>query len=193
MKNVIKLTTVIALFIATTINAANVKLGLTPNAAKTLTFSLNDIKQETTIKLIDAEGKMIYTEGITAKEAYIKRFDLGKLEKGNFYLEVENELRVITYDLELGDTAVVIKKRKEKSKPVFREKGSIVFLNLLNLEKKTIRIKVVDSLDRVVFEETVKDEAIVEKVFNFEDAFEDKYTLIVSDNKETYYKNISIK
>lgn len=193
MKNVIRLTTVIALFFATTINATNAKLGLTPNAAKTLTFSLDDIKQETVIRLIDAEGNVIYTEDIITKEAYIKRFDLSKLDKGNFYLKVENDLREITYDIELGDVDVIIKKRKENTKPVFREKGSIVFLNLLNLEKKTVTIKVVDSLNRVVFEETVKDEAIVEKVFNFEDAFEDKYVVIVSDNQETYYKNVTVK
>jgi len=193
MKNVFKLTAVIALFLTTSINASETKLGLTPNATKSLTFSLDTNNQETAIRLIDSEGNIIFSEEVANKETYLKRFDLSKLEKGMFYLEVEDDLREIVYNIELGDLNVVIKDRHENAKPVFRKSGKVVYLNLLNLEKKAVKITITDSADRVVFEETVKDEALVGKVFNFDGAYDDTYQVVVVDNNDTYYENIVVK
>lgn len=193
MKNVFKLTAVIALFLTTSINASETKLGLTPNATKSLTFSLDTNNQETAIRLVDSEGNVIFTEEVANKKTYLKRFDLSKLEKGMFYLEVENDLREIVYNIELGDLNVVIKDRSENAKPVFRKSGKVVYLNLLNLEKKAVKITITDSADRVVFEETVKDEALVGKVFNFDGAYDDTYQVVVVDSNDTYFENIVVK
>jgi hypothetical protein len=45
----------------------------------------------------------------------------------------------------------------------------------------------------LVFKETVKGELVIEKVFNFDRAFEDSYTVVVVDNNQTFKEVIEVK
>ncbi len=75
---------------------------------------------------------------------------------------------------------------------IFKEKEDKVFVDLYNLDKAKVEIKIYDSQNRVVYSETIKDSLLVKKVFNFEDAFEDSYTLIIKKEGETYRKKIVV-
>lgn len=77
--------------------------------------------------------------------------------------------------------------------PVFTKKGNKLFLNLLNLDQKNVTIKIVDSEGRVVFIETLKGDLVIEKAFNFENAYENEYTVMVVDNKETFKETVEVK
>ena len=75
---------------------------------------------------------------------------------------------------------------------IFLKKEDKVFVNLYNLDKQKVEIKIYDSEHRVVYTETITDSLLVKKVFNFEDAFEDSYTLVITKQGETYKKNILV-
>ncbi|UJH68025.1 hypothetical protein [Allomuricauda sp. SCSIO 65647] len=77
--------------------------------------------------------------------------------------------------------------------PVFVKKGNKLFMNLLNLDQEKVTIKVYDSEGRIVFEETLEGEIVIEKAFNFERAYEDDYTVIVVDNNETFSEKVTVK
>ena len=77
--------------------------------------------------------------------------------------------------------------------PVFKKKGQKLYVNLLNLDQEKVSIKVYDSEGRVVFKEVIEGDLVVEKAFNFENAFEDKYTVVIVDNNETFKEKIEIK
>lgn len=189
-----KFATVIALMFVTAQSiAASPKLNLTPNTAKSLSLTLNAADQQTNIRLFDIEGRTIFSENIMGQEMFSKRFDLSKLEKGTFLFMVENKLKEIVYTIELNDSEVKIIDRNENAKPVFRKRKGRVFLNLLNLEEKDVKIKVYDSSERVVFEETIANTIFVEKVFNFEKAFEGNYTIMVQDAINSYYEVVVVK
>ncbi|MGI9547667.1 MAG: hypothetical protein ACR2MM_10545 [Flavobacteriaceae bacterium] len=91
-----------------------------------------------------------------------------------------------------SDTELEILETADKGKPIFRRKGDKVFLNMLNLQSKKVMVKVYDSNGRLLFKETFNDDLTIEKVFNFEKAFEDRYTVIVKDSDNTYSENIFI-
>ena len=91
-----------------------------------------------------------------------------------------------------SDMEIEILESADKGKPIFKRKGDKVFLNLLNMQGKMVMVKVYDSNGRLLFKETFKDALTVEKVFNFEKAFQDRYTVIVKDSDGTYYENIFI-
>ncbi len=80
-----------------------------------------------------------------------------------------------------------------KADPVFKRKGNKLFLNLLNLDQEKVTIKVVDNEGRLVFIETLNGELVIEKAFNFENAFENEYTVMVVDNKETFKETVEVK
>ena len=94
--------------------------------------------------------------------------------------------------LPFSDTELEVLKAADKGKPIFRKKGDKVYLNMLNLQGDKVQIKVLDSNKRLLFKEVVEKETVV-KAFNFEKAYSDSYTVIVTDSEGTYSERILVK
>lgn len=77
--------------------------------------------------------------------------------------------------------------------PVFVKKGDKLLVNLLNLSQDKVVLKIYDSQNRLVYNESIQGELIVEKAFNFEKAYEDDYTLVVTDGTGTYKTTMEVK
>jgi len=194
MKKVVRSIAVVALmFVATTGAAKEPKLSLSPNQEKSLNFEMDTITEETLVSIVDTNGDIIYTEKIVPGSIYSKKFDLKNLPQGSYFLEVEGPLKEIIFGFSVDESKIDITGRTENPKPVFRKKEGRVFLNLLNLEKETVKIKVLDSDDRIVFQETISDEMLIEKVFNFQDAFKDDYLVVVQNKKDTFYEDVTVE
>ncbi len=194
MKTIFKLSVVVAFMFVTVAGMANEpKLSLVANeAVKSLVFKLDASSNQTMIRIIDTNDNVIYSENVKGEGAYIKKFDLKNLDSGIYFLEMENSLKIIEFTIDVKDTNLEIMGRKENAKPVFRTKGDVVFLNLLNLEQKDVFIKVYDSSYRLLYSEVLSDKLLVEKAFNFERAKKDSYTVVVKDKTNTYYKDIVV-
>ncbi|MCJ7467005.1 MAG: hypothetical protein MUO53_09975 [Maribacter sp.] len=159
--------------------------------AKSLVFTLDSKSKETMVKFYDANDNIIFSENLS-DGTYAKKFDLKSLEVGDYIFKVENELTTYLYTIDVREDGVDIVKRKENSKPVFKKVGAKVFLNLLNLDQNEVIIKVIDSEDRIVYDETISKEMIVQKAFNFETAIPDGYVIVVKDGKDTFYEAIVV-
>lgn len=194
MKKIVRSIAVVALmFVVATGLAKEPKLSLTPNVEKSLNFEMDKTSEQTFVSIVDTNGVIIYTEEIAVANIYSKKFNLKNLPEGSYFLKVEDALKEMVFAFVIDDSEIKIMERKENAKPVFRKKDGRVFLNLLNLEKEVIKIKVFDSDGRIVFQETITDEILIEKVFNFEDAFKDNYTVIVKNKKDTYFEAVTVK
>ncbi len=194
MKKVVRsIATVALMFVVATSAAKEPTLSLTPNEEKSLNFEMNTTSEETLVRIIDTNGTVVYSENITAAIEYSKKFNFQNLAQGSYSLRVENDLKETVFTFFIEDSAIKIVERKENSKPVFRKAGQRVFLNFLNLEKDDVKISVYDSNNRVVFNETIKETMLVEKAFNFENAFEDTYLVVVKNGTETFYEDVLVK
>lgn len=194
MKKVVRSIAVVALmFVVATGLAKEPKLSLTPNVEKSLNFEMDKTSEQTFVSIVDTNGVIIYTEEIAVANIYSKKFNLKNLPEGSYFLKVEDALKETVFAFVIDDSEIKLMERKENVKPVFRKKDGRVFLNLLNLEKEVVKIKVFDSDGRIVFQETITDEMLIEKVFNFEDAFKDNYTVIVKNKKNTYFEAVTVK
>ena len=67
---------------------------------------------------------------------------------------------------------------------------SIIFQ--LTITLKTIHIKIFDAESRTVFTQEVTEEMIVEKAFNFTDAFPGTYTVTVKSEGKTYTEDFVV-
>jgi hypothetical protein len=193
MKTILKFTAVTALMFTTVVGLAKEpKLSLmTTDQTKSLIVELDSQHKETFLKIIDENQNIIFSEKIS-ETAYTKKFDLNKLESGFYYFELDNSIKSLVYTISVEKGEVKILKKKETTKPVFRKKGSKLFLNLLNLDSKDVQIKVFDSDNRLLYSEIIENESIVTKAFNFETAHEDRYTIVVKDGENTYYEDILV-
>jgi len=193
MKLNLKFTAMIALMFTTVVGMAREpKLSLITNGqSKSLIVELDEQHNKTFLKIIDEDQNIIFSEKVS-ETSYSKKFDLNELESGFYYLEVDDSLRTLIYPISVENQEVKILKRIENTKPVFRKKGSRLFLNLLNLDGEDVQIKVFDSENRTLFSEVIENESIVTKAFNFETAHKDRYTVVVKDGENTYYEDIAV-
>ena len=77
--------------------------------------------------------------------------------------------------------------------PVFKRKGQKLLVNLLNLDQEKVAIKVFDSQGRLIFKEVIKNDIVIEKAFNFEQAYADDYTVVIVDNDKTFEEKVEVK
>ncbi len=77
--------------------------------------------------------------------------------------------------------------------PVFSRKGDKLFMNLLNLDKETVTIKVYDSEGRLVYSDKNSGEQIVQKAFNFENAIKDTYKVVIFDGEKRFEETVTVK
>ena len=147
----------------------------------------------TSVLFIDSEDNIIYSEKVSGKTSYFKKFDLVNLKSGTYFFITKDDLRVIKYTVVVDGSDIVIRDKKERTKPFFRRKGAMLYLNLLNLDMGEVQIKVYDSDNRIVFKEILESQLVVEKAFNFKKAFQDNYTVAVTNGNATYYENILVK
>ncbi|QWX84450.1 hypothetical protein H0I23_02030 [Cellulophaga sp. HaHaR_3_176] len=195
MKTVLKITVMAALMFNTLIASANSEPKIYvagENAEKSLIFELDVTSENTKIQLIDSENNIIYSDNALSSTGVRKKFDLSKLTSGVYTFKVDNSVKAITYQILLASNEMTILNKDEKVKAVFRKKNGLVYVNLLNVDKSDVVIKVYDSSSRLLFTEVVSDSLIVEKAINFTGAHKGQYTISVKDGSEKYSENISI-
>jgi flagellar hook assembly protein FlgD len=161
------------------------------NNSKGVVLTMEEAPNSTTITLLDSNEYIIYSEKLS-ENSRGKRIDMENLNDGTYYFKTEHDLKTITYTIEIMGNEVTIVNRDEKVKPYFRKENKKVFMNFLNLDKSKVLIKVYDE-NRLVFTETISEELIIEKAFNFEGAYGGNYVLIVEDNNEIYSEELVVK
>jgi len=195
MKAILKLTAMAVLLLSSSVALAN-DPGMyltTVKEAKRLVLKLNKQTESSVLTLTDTENHQIFLENIREDEDYTKKFDLSKLEKGLYFLKMDNLTKTIEYTISVEDSEVRVIARDEVAKPFFRKNGNILYVNYLNQKLNPITINVVDSANRVVFTQEMGNDFVVGKMFNFAGAAKDEYTVSVSGGNNTYFETVSVK
>lgn len=73
----------------------------------------------------------------------------------------------------------------------FNVKGKKVTFRIENRDSSAVDIKVTDAFGRDVYSETVQEKNIG-KLFNFEKAFPNTYTIVIKDGDTTYTKILEV-
>ncbi|MBO0592149.1 hypothetical protein I2486_12120 [Cellulophaga sp. E16_2] len=194
MKKVLKFTAIAALVFSTfTASASELKLNVAADKeAKSLIFELDIVSKDTKIQFLDSKNNVIYSNSNLKSSSLRKKFDLSKLEKGVYTFRVDDMTLVTTYAILIDGESIRILNKDEVIKPVFRMKDGMIFVNLLNVDKMDVEIKVYDSNDRVLFTQKISDTLIVEKAVNFKTAHKGDYTITVKNANGVYRQNVSI-
>ncbi|MEH6514340.1 hypothetical protein [Maribacter arcticus] len=187
MKNLVKFTTVVAFMFATVAGMAREpKLNLlSAGKAKSVVLTMDASIKGVQVKLMDSDLNVIYSEKMTEGQ-FSKKLNLKDLTDGIYYLSADDNMTEYSYTIVLDNNDVKIVESDEEIKPFFRKTDNMIFMNYLNLDKSDLSIKIYDTESRTVFTQEVTDEMIVEKAFNFTDAFPGTYTVTVKSAGKTY-------
>lgn len=187
MKNLVKFTTVVAFMLATVAGMARepklnlLSAGKAKSVVLTMDASINGVQ----VKLMDSDLNVIYSEKMTEGQ-FSKKLNLKDLTDGVYFLSADDNMTAYSYTIVLANDNVKIVESDEDIKPFFRKTDNMIYMNYLNLDKSDLSIKIYDTESRTVFTQEVADEMIVEKAFNFTDAFPGTYTVTVKSAGKTY-------
>ena len=194
MKTIIKITLSAAFLFISSFGMAN-EMDLrifSDKENKTMVFRYDNLSTDAALRFIDVQGNVIFSESMEDKTAYMKKFNLSSLETGTYFLKVEDAVKETEYTISVEDAGISIENKVEKYKPVFRKKDGMVYLNLLNLSKKEVEVMVIDNSDRVVFNQVFENTPLIEKAFNFKNAHEGRYSIMVKNLNDKYYEDIIV-
>jgi len=71
---------------------------------KKITFALNQV-QKAHLAIYDKDGTLIYSENATGKEGILRTFSLEEFPEGTYYLEVENSVKKVKYEITVTEDA----------------------------------------------------------------------------------------
>lgn len=78
------------------------------------------------------------------------------------------------------------------STPAVQARGSKVYVNLLNLKGESVTVKVYDEESRLLYLRNFEETPVIEKAFNFEEAYEGTYSVVVNDGEATYSASVEV-
>ncbi|MFX0557587.1 hypothetical protein ACOCEA_12375 [Maribacter sp. CXY002] len=193
MKNIVKFTTVVAFMFATVAGMANEpKVSvISLRKDRSVVLKLDASSENVSIRLKDEQLNTIYSENLS-KGSYNKKLNMSDLEDGVYFLSTEDKFKTYSYTIEITGEVVKLVATKEADKPYFRKTSEKVFVNFLNLDNSNVSLKVYDEEYRLVYTETIKDTFVVEKAFNFEDAVSGTYTVVVSNDANTFVEEFVV-
>lgn len=194
MKAILKSTAVIAFMFATVVSMAKEtkSYSLVTVKAKNLIFRLDNVSDETTIKLLDSDSNVIYSEKLERQSDYAKNFDFKNLESGVYFLKAESILKTTEFIINIKNDVVEIVDEKVINKPIFYKKENKLKIVLLNKSLENVDILIYDNESNLLFEETTK-EFKIQKDFNFGNVYGNSYTVVVKDSNDSYYNEFVIE
>ncbi|PKB17074.1 DUF3244 domain-containing protein [Flavobacterium sp. 5] len=84
----------------------NVKKG----EGKEISFSVNEI-QKATVTIYDESHNVIYNETVTGKGGITRAYSLEEFPEGVYFLEVETNLKKVTHEIVVADTATTLSRK----------------------------------------------------------------------------------
>ena len=85
-----------------------------------------------------------------------------------------------------------MKDKTETLTTAVQARGEKVFVNVLNLDGTPVTIRVFDEENRLLYFKRFEESPVVEKAFNFEEAYEGDYSVVVSDGDATYSASVKV-
>ena len=192
MKTTMKLITAIAFLLSTTfVFATQPKLQVL--ADNSFVLSINEIKSEVKIRIKDKYGYKLYRKSLKAEDGkFLQKFSISNLPNGTYKLEIEDELKTITLDLNIEDNKIVNNEVTDKLvfKPVVYKKGENVYVSKFSPEKEPLKVVIYNGNFDVVHKETLVGKIDLGRVYTFPNS--GNYTIALRSKNKTYEHTVSI-
>ena len=156
---------------------------------KKVTFALNNV-DKMNLSIYDAEGKMIHSENVNSKKVINRTYDLNAFPEGIYFLEAESDTKFSRYEISVvGETASLSTNAvSEVYKPSFVYRNGLVWVNILNLDKSPVSIKIYNNQNDEVYDSNSITDQNVGKVFDINNIQNEAYTIVVTDNNKIFTK-----
>lgn len=132
----------------------------------------------------EKRGSVYYNKTLVSPHNFAKIFDLTNLEDGQYTLKIKSRNTVVNHHFEIIDGKIKVN-NKVNTKPKFNSQGNKALLELNNDTKLSYSLSVFDENGEVLFN-SIEDDVLIRKVFDFSTIANGEYTIMASSNKNNY-------
>jgi hypothetical protein len=158
-------------------------------------LSFSKVSQGSTLFIKDDKGLTLYKEAIQITGEYSKGFDLTALPDGEYYFELDTNLKVVVIPFDVKSNEVNFKKEEKSTilKPMIRVKDDIVFVSRTSFEAAPLDFKIyyAENSD-LVLSEKFESETMIERVYDFSEAKKGEYLFVFWSNGRKYINSVKI-
>jgi len=165
------------------------------NEKKVTNMRFENVAQGSTLTIKDVSGLVLYNEAIKQTGDYSKGFDLTSLPNGDYFFELNSELKIVVIPFKVNSSEVIFDKESEDSiyKPVVRTKENMVYVSRTKIEQTPLSYKIYyasnyDLVHEVDFEELEE----VKKAYDFSAAKKGNYVFVFESKGRKFTKNVKI-
>jgi hypothetical protein len=159
---------------------------------KTLILDLSNLQNDdVSISILDNEERVIYEETASDVSKFTKKFNLSKLEVGNYTLKVAQKKFKTVQPFEVTFKNVVVDEKAKKFKfdPIVKQKEGKLEVNV-PLSDNQVVVTIIDAYGVTVFEDVNADTQSFRKKYDLKNLSKGNYLVEVTVEGETFYHNI---
>jgi hypothetical protein len=203
MKNVkllnsVWMSMVMLLSFSITANAADilprVSLKSIPTEQK-ITIKVQNLKENHTVTLLDVAGVVLMKEQTGEQDTYAKLLNLENLDKGSYFVIVENSLRKQVYPFTLTNKGAEIKEYQAKTyyKPVVRVQKEYLDISMFNGMITNVNVTIYGQGVDPLFTERFENALTIERRYKLKDFPRGKYKIKVATPENTYVEYFEVR
>ena len=158
-------------------------------------LSFSKVFEGSMLFIKDEMGLTLYKEAIQKTGEYSKGFDLTSLPDGEYFFELDTDLKIVVIPFEVKSNEVRFMKEEKSTilKPVVRVVDNKVLVSRTSFEGAPIEFKIYYAQNSdVVLSEKFENETIVEKVYDFSESKKGEYLFVFKSNGRKFVKSVKI-
>ena len=196
MKNVTRKSLVVLLLTMSLSSQAN-DLDITfKEKERTVTnLHFDNVKQGSVLTIIDRTGLVLYNESIKKSGDYSKGFDLTTLPDGDYFFELDSDLKIMIIPFNVKSSEVLFDKEAEKSiyKPIVRTKDHMVYVSKVAMDASSLSYKIYFADNRdLVYSEKFEASDDIKKAYDFTNSKKGNYLFVFKSNGRKFTKTVKM-
>ena len=173
--------------------AAENALSMKVIGERTFQITVDNVIGEAHIKIVDREGITLYTSGVKHEGAYSKIFDASNLPMGSYYLEIADEFKTETLDLNISkEVTLNLEQAKTQLNPMITISGDRMSVALHALEQEKMTISFYDEASNALGRYILKGTGYIAQKFRFESLNAGTYKVVVEHKGRIFSKQLTM-
>ncbi len=171
------------------------ELAIKEKETNVTSIRFENVIQGSSLTIKDENGLVLYNESIEQSGDYSKGFDLSSLPNGDYFFELNSELKLVVIPFNVDASEVVLDKGSEESiyKPAVVTKENMVYVSRTAIDESPLSCKIYyadnyDLVHRAKFEEMEE----VNKAYDFSTAKKGNYVFVFESKGRKFTKNVKI-
>lgn len=196
MKKRIKNTVFIVAMVVSMMNYANASNAMNTSKASTI-LTLTNVKKGHELLIKDANLLILYRESIAKNGTYSKGFDLTALPDGEYYFELEKDVKIVIMPFIVALNEVKFQKEKEVTiyKPTVRLVDNKLFVSRLSFETQPMNVEIYyeqafENTTSRIFSENIENTMIVNRIYELSTQKKGAYTIIFKTQGREFKERI---